>query len=160
MNASCHTYECVMSHIWMSHVTQSKWANTICMWTHHIAFTNEFHYTCIWFLSHIYKGVMSHVSTSHVTHINESCHTYQRVMSHCITHAYDFYPTYTKASCHTYQRVMSHIWMSHVTHINESCHTYEWVMSHISTSHVTHINVPIPFVINKLYVNASYRKYE
>jgi len=46
-------------------------------------------------------------------------------------------------SCHTYEWVMSHIWMSHVTHTNESCHirmshathtnkswnTYEWVMS-------------------------------
>ena len=34
-------------------------------------------------------------------------------------------------SCHTYEWVMSHIWMSHVTHMNESRHTYEWVMSHI-----------------------------
>jgi len=42
---------------------------------------------------------------SHVTHINESCHTYQWVMSH--------------------------ISMSHVTRMNESCHTYQWVMSHV-----------------------------
>ena len=33
-------------------------------------------------------------------------------------------------SCHTYEWVMSHIWMSHVTRMNKSCHTYEWVMSH------------------------------
>ena len=26
-------------------------------------------------------------------------------------------------SCHTYEWVMSHIWMSHVTHTNKSCHT-------------------------------------
>jgi len=42
-------------------------------------------------------------------------------------------------SCHTYEWVMSHIWMSHVTHMNESCHTYEWVMSHIWMMHVTYI---------------------
>ena len=39
--------------------------------------------------------------------------------------------THINESCHTYEWVMSHIWMSHVTHMNESCHTYEWVMSHI-----------------------------
>ena len=42
-------------------------------------------------------------------------------------------------SCHTYEWVMSHIQTSHVTHMNESCHTYEWVMSHIWMSHVTHM---------------------
>ena len=26
-------------------------------------------------------------------------------------------------SCHTCGRVMSHMWMSHVTHVDESCHT-------------------------------------
>jgi len=36
-------------------------------------------------------------------------------------------------SCHTYESVMSHIWMSHVTHMDESCCTYGWVMSHICT---------------------------
>ena len=35
-------------------------------------------------------------------------------------------------SCHTYEWVMSHIWIRHVTHINEACHTYEWVMSHLA----------------------------
>ena len=32
-------------------------------------------------------------------------------------------------SCHTYEWVMSHVWMSHVTHMNESCHTYEWMIN-------------------------------
>jgi len=40
-------------------------------------------------------------------------------------------------SCHTYEWVMSHIWMSHVTHMNESCHTCEYVMAHVWMSHVT-----------------------
>ena len=68
--------------------------------------------------------------------MNESCHTYEQVMSHIwmshVTHLYE--------SCHTYERVLSHIWMSHVTHMNESCHTCKWVMSHIWTSHGTLMN--------------------
>jgi len=43
-------------------------------------------------------------------------------------------------SCHTYEWVMSHIWMSHVTHMNESCHTYEWFISHLWMSHDQHMN--------------------
>jgi len=50
---SCHTYEWVMSHIRMSHVTHM----------------NE---SC-----HTYERVMSHIWMSHVTHMNESCHTYE-----------------------------------------------------------------------------------
>ena len=73
---------------------------------------------------------------SHVTHMNESCHTRKRVISHkwmnLIAHMDE--------SCHTYDWVMSYIWMSHVTHTNESYHTYEWGMSHIWMSHVTHTN--------------------
>jgi len=38
--------------------------------------------------------------------------------------------THMNESCHTYEWVMSHIWMSCVTHMNELCHRYEWGMSH------------------------------
>jgi len=80
--------------------------------------------------------------------MNESCHTYEWVISHRWKEAFHRLPV----MCHTYQWVMSHIWMSHVTHMNESCHiderkhfidylscvthmneschTYEWVISH------------------------------
>ena len=64
---------------------------------------------------------------SHVTHINESCHTYEWVMSH--------------------------IWMSQVTHMNESCHTYEWVMSRIGMSHVTRINHTEVCVISQIWMS-------
>jgi len=60
---------------------------------------------------HTYEWVMSHIWMSHVTHMNESCHTYEWVTSHIWM-----------------SRV--HIWMSHVIRENESCHTYEWVLSH------------------------------
>ena len=63
---------------------------------------------------------------------NESCHTYEWVMSHIwMSHV-----THTNESRHTYEWVMSHIWKSLVTHLNESCHTYEWVMSHIWMGHL------------------------
>jgi len=42
---------------------------------------------------------MSNTGMSHVTHVN--------------------------ASCHTYERSMSHISMRRVTLMNEACHTYE-----------------------------------
>jgi len=77
---------------------------------------------------------------SHVTHMNESCHTYEWVMSHiCMSHVthmnescqvYKWVTSYMNESCHTYEWDMSHIWLSHVTHMNESCPTY--VTSHLS----------------------------
>ena len=69
-------------------------------------------------------------------HVNESCHTYEWVMSHLWTR----HATHMNESCHTYEWVVSHIWMSHVTHMNESCHTYEWVMSHIWMRYGTYMN--------------------
>ena len=59
-----------------------------------------------------------------------------------MTHLYVWHDLFTRAneSCHTYEWVMSHVWMSHVTHMNEVCHTYEWVMSHVWMSRVTHMN--------------------
>jgi len=48
--------------------------------------------------------------------------------------------THMNESCHTYEWVMSHRWMSHVTRMNESCLKYEWVMSQIWMNHVTHLD--------------------
>jgi len=74
VSESCHTYEWVMSHIRMSHVTH----------------TNE---SC-----HTYEWVMSHIRMSHVTYMNESCHIYDWVMSHIrMSHV-----THTNESCHIY----------------------------------------------------------
>jgi len=47
-----------------------------------------------------------------------SCHTYEPV-----THMHE--------SRHTREWVMSHIWMRHVAHMNETQHTYEWGTLHI-----------------------------
>jgi len=53
VDVSCHTYEWVASHIWMSRVTH----------------VDE---SC-----HTYGWVMSHIWMSHVTHMNESRQTYE-----------------------------------------------------------------------------------
>ena len=58
MNGSRHTYDWVMSHIWVSQVTHM---NELC---------------------HTYASVMSHVWMSHITRMNNSCHTSEWVMSH------------------------------------------------------------------------------
>jgi len=69
---------------------------------------------------------------SHVAHMNESCRTYEWVMSHIwMSHV-----AHRNESCRTYERVMSHIWTSHVAHMNKSRHTYAWVTSHVRISHV------------------------
>ena len=91
MNMSRHTNEYVGWHVCMSDAPQ--------------------------ILSHATQTNYSQVSfgMSHVTHMNESCHTYEWVVSH--------------------------IWMRHVTNTNELCHTYERVISHVGMRHVTHRNV-------------------
>ena len=164
-----YTYNCVMLHLWMSHVTHM----------------NE---SC-----HTYECVMSHIWMRHVTHMNESCHTYEcalpcatRTWAHAMLHirishiclcsmyVCMCYVTHMNGSCclrgifaartqvlrlyavwmghvldvcHTRERfmvtnrqVMSHAWTSHVAPMNKSHHRYKWVMSHVYTRHVTHVN--------------------
>jgi len=85
LNASCHIYVWVMSHVRMRHValmTESHWH------------TNE---SC-----HTRERVVSHARMSRVTRTNESCHTHEWVVSHVrMSHV-----THTNESCHTYEWVM------------------------------------------------------
>ena len=115
MNESCHIYEWVISHAWMSHVIHM----------------NE---SC-----HTYEWVMSHIWMSHVAHMNESCRTYEWVTSHMSTSNVTLmsHITHIWMSCCTCQWVISHIWLSHVTHMNESCHVCQRVTLYIWMSHVT-----------------------
>jgi len=115
---ACHTYDCVMAHIWMSHGT---------------------HMSEAW---HTNEWVMAHTWMSDVTHMIASWHAYQNIMTH-IRKSYvtrTNHVTHINQSNHMYEWVMSHVQMSHVTCTNESCHTYEWVMSHVRMSHVTRTN--------------------
>jgi len=105
------TYEWVMSHIWMSHVTHM---NELC---------------------HTYEWVMSHVCMSHVTSAFSKRPSPANKLYTRIRHA-----THMNESCHKYQWVMAHLWMSHFKHMNESCHTYEWVNADTWISQVAHTN--------------------
>jgi len=82
-NESCQTYWCVMSHTYewvMSHVP------TLATRPASSLFKYEYSniYICLQFAV---ESVMSRISTNHVTDMNESCHTYERVMSHVPTMA-------------------------------------------------------------------------
>jgi len=71
---------------------------------------------------------------SHVSHITESSHTYEWVMSHM----------WASHVTHRYKSVISRVWMSHFTPTNEPRHTFsnKWCPAHQSVSiwasHVTH----------------------
>jgi len=82
-----------MSHVWMSHVTHtnesghrhmSKSYRTCVNMSHTMASPPTYGAISIMYIASpcMYKLVMSHVWTSHVTQMNESCHTYEWVMSH------------------------------------------------------------------------------
>jgi len=56
------------------------------------------------------------------------CNTLQhakKILQRCLT--FPLSP-HINESCHLYERFMSHTWRIHVTHINDSYHTCEWVM--------------------------------
>ena len=116
----CHTCEyIVLSHIWihrMSHI-----------WKCQIVHTKESCHTCE------YIG-------SHKSHIRESNHAREQVMSHIwrnLSHTWRSHVTHMKESSHTHEGVMSHIWRSHVAHMKESFHTYKCLASHKSLDRVT-----------------------
>ena len=60
-------------------------------------------------------------------------------------------------SCQTYEWVMSHVWMSHVTRMNESCHTYEWVITRMNESCQTYARVMshVKWVMSHVWTNKS-----
>jgi len=97
---------------------------------------------------------MSHIWLSPVTHMNESRHTYEWVMSHIwMNHGHQSWNPCLHQRC---QNEPCRVWMSHAPRMTESCHTYEWVMAtkveiRVSISavrisndtwmrHVTHMN--------------------
>jgi len=102
---SCFTYTWVMSHI-----PSSEWVMSH-TWMSHVTQMNESCHTHEWWMSA-------------VTHMNESCDTYQGVMSHTWMRHAAWHHTYQRVMLgQPHEWVMSHTWMSHVTHMNESCHT-------------------------------------
>jgi len=150
VNESCHTYEWVMSYVWMryvmymneswmSHVTRVKDVDT------HVLSRYQ-HLVCHTYMNeswYAYEWVLSQAGMTHVTHVNDSCHWCKWFMSHMWTSYVTFkrmrHVTHMNEACHTYGRVILCVWMRHVTRRNELCHTYEWAMSHVRMTHITRI---------------------
>jgi len=99
MNASRHTYERVMSHIWMRHVTLLRY---------------------LWCAGHVWSW-SCHIWLCHLSRMNVSCHAYKWVMSHmnlsrtCAIGLVRVVPD--NESCN--------IWICHLSPMNGSCHAYE-----------------------------------
>jgi len=125
MNESCHTYEWVMSHIWMSHVTHMneschtyEWR--LCVW----ALVGGYGICVTWMCDMTH----SRVTLTHVCHV-----TYVWVMS------------YMNESCHTWMSHVTYVWV--MSHMYESCHIcIHWPMTHSckctgdTLSFATHMN--------------------
>jgi len=116
-----------MSRTWMSHVS---WHIT---WMSHATHTREDEKRGFWA-----QRDTRHVRIDHVTWRNESCHTYQWVVSHLWMSPVSHTREDGKRVCSA-QGDMSHVCMSHVTCMNESCHMHEWDLPSIWMSHVTHV---------------------
>jgi len=98
------TYEWVMSHKWMSHVTHRVRTNIYCRFHSRTAYDWVMSHW-VMSLGHVNDWVMSHTHMhNHVRHVNESSHTYERVMPHTsrrhVTHTNIYFHFLTcTASC-------------------------------------------------------------
>jgi len=118
-----YAYECVMSYIWMRHITHT---NASCHTYEYVRASTDVNVRVSDESCHTYECVMSYMWMFHVTHTNASCHTYE-----CVGASTDVNVRVFNGPCHRYERVMSLIWMRHVTDMNTSRHTYDCLMSHI-----------------------------
>jgi len=78
-----------------------------------------------------YEWVMSLIWMSHVSHMNESCLSYEWVMSH-VLFIRETRLVHIRDITKRYEWVMSRVWVSRVLHMKESCCTCEKVMSHMT----------------------------
>jgi len=155
MVESCHTYEWVMSHVWLRHVMHMswwvKWGLKGPIWMSDVTHMDKLH-ICLGGSRGVrcsYGWVMSNKWMKHATHMTmlvkgslmgqeEFQSTSKpflggliRAPSISTSHA-----TRENESCHTF--------INQSTRINESCHTYKWVTAnterrelHVWVSHVT-----------------------
>jgi len=82
MNASCHAYKWVTSHLWMSHVTPMnesrhtyEWV-TSHMWMSHVTPVYESRHTCAFAMSQGFTWIVTriHMNSIHMDRIQMSCH--------------------------------------------------------------------------------------
>jgi len=86
---SCRMHPRVMSHTWMSHVTNmneschtSMWALQPCVLSYGWVTSHTWiSHTYEWVMSHVSKRMVSHTWMSHVTRMQKSRYTYKRVTS-------------------------------------------------------------------------------
>ena len=129
---SRHTYEWGMSRVWMLiHELLHVFLGTVSESCHrpsmrHVTRMHVDPRTLIC-PSGKFQWVMSHTWMRYVTHTNESCHTYERIVTHIwkrtLSTLYVLLGT-VKESCHTHEWVISHAWMSHITHMKGSRYTH------------------------------------
>jgi len=134
MNESCHTFEWVMSHFWMSRAFICRtrvWAHTSC-----VAHMNESWRTCESGTSHILKSGVNTRQQQVPAH--KSYHIHEWVMAHIsLSHGTRMHVSMSRdntcqqqvparKSYRIHAWVTSNIFMSHGTHRYESCHTYIW----------------------------------
>jgi len=132
-NESCHTCECVVSRMRMKHFTLHLQRKVPVYW--YLARVKEEEDK--WAVTHVWMSHATHmIWMSHVSHMNESCLTYEWVISHIWMGRV----TQRDESSLTYEWVMSHTWIRHVSHMDASCHTDGWVMSHRWISHISQMN--------------------
>jgi len=150
------TYESVMSHIWISHVTHmnESWGKTgVSADRDKIQFrlfnsssiVNKTLHEELFSLPKKTQTIYSYFGFRAHNQGNSGLQLLSKDLSWrplfpFMSHIWMRYVTHMDEPCHTYGWAMSHIWMSHVTHMDEPCHTYGWVMSHIWMSHVTHMD--------------------
>jgi len=141
-----HKHEWVMAHLFMRHVSHTWMSNvtgsTDLTWRRRIPITMS-HAACMNESYHTYERVMSLtyewvVSERVMAHMNESWHTHEWVMAHTWTSLVSsIWMSHVTGSTDLTRWRRIPIWMSHGTHMNESWYTHEWVMAHTWMSHVT-----------------------
>jgi len=160
MNESCHTQECVVSHVtWvvsrarMGHIThigyllhtKVAWHSVFGVRISHATHRNESSHTRKWVMYSVFESIISVFESIRHSVFGVAWHSvFESIMQNVIK-KYEWVMSYQDVphmneSCPTYEWVMSYIWMSHVEHMDESCPTYESVMQHIGMSQVTHVN--------------------
>jgi len=107
-NELCHTYEWIMSHIWICHVTHM----------------NESYHTYEQGLSHIwtnkchtYEWVWPHIRMNHIAHMNKPWHTCKWVTSH----------TWMRVTWHRRMSLIKSSDIYHWTSVIKSNGRYDWM---------------------------------
>jgi len=132
---SWYTHECES---WYTHECESWYIHKCESWYTHQCESWYTHQCESWYtheceschgITEISHG--AHKWISHIPHMNESCHTYEWVMSHIwMIHGICFSPAHARVA-HTRTQVMSRNNLNKSWR-NESYHTYEWVMAYVS----------------------------